>query len=146
NTGMEPTAQKAPRLMPRPLGWSRPILSNSREPVIRSASIVSECEDSNRVGSFQIDNMKRESSYRQTLRDKRYQRSGLGKTSHEFERRVNSSQKFEAKAFALTLVPDGRLFDLGGRFGFRPKPLHFIKRRVMRSRTSSQGSPADSPD
>lgn len=112
---------------------------------------MSKCEDSNPIGHFQINNVKWESSYghfpcRQVLRYERNRRSGVGKTPDEFESRIDGFQEFTAKSFTLSLVPCGSLGEFGRRFRFSPKRLHFLKLRVMRSRTSSQGSPADSPD
>ena len=71
----------------------------------------------------------------------------LRKTINKLQRAIDRLQKFAAEISTPLLVPQGCLIQFIGGFGFRSKPVfhRFFKRWIVRSRTSSHTSPADSP-
>jgi hypothetical protein len=62
-------------------------------------------------------------------------------------RAVYSVNELKSQTGALTVVPDGGICEFGGGFRLRPEDsVHLsVNRCRMRVRTSSQGSPVDSP-
>ena len=60
---------------------------------------------------------------------------------------VNRLDEFQAKLGPLAFVPESGVFKFGGGFRFlAERGVHrSVNRRTTRSRTSSHGSPADSP-
>ena len=60
---------------------------------------------------------------------------------------VNPLDELQAKAWPLALIPEGGVFEFGGGFGFLTEcGVHrSVNRWTTRARTSSHGSPTDSP-
>lgn len=74
-------------------------------------------------------------------------RSGLRENGDELQRGVDSLKKLASEFASLHFVPDCRLFKLGRSIRLNPELWRQLpdNRRVIRSRATSQGSPADSP-
>ncbi len=113
---------------------------------------MSERQDSDGVRRLQIRDVVREPGDRRfpggyVGGDTRNARSRAWPSANALERAVNGFEKLAAQSDSLPVVPNGRLFKLRGRFGFDSEgAVHWSANRwAMRRRTSSHGSPSDSP-
>jgi hypothetical protein len=110
-----------------------------------------ECKNSDEVGQFEIHDVERESPYRHATDPQFWWKvwncsPSVGKMGDELQSGIDGFKELTPKAAPLLLVPESRYTEFGRGFGFGPKPrCHCsVRRRAIRSRTSSQGSPADS--
>jgi len=108
--------------------------------------------DPNRIGHFEIHNVVGEPPYgratdTQIRRNVRNWGPSARPASDERERVIDGFQELVAEADPLFLVPYDSVLELGGGFALSAerKGHRFVRRRATRSRTSSHGSPEDSP-
>ena len=124
-----------------------------RAPVGRRSAVVRESKDAYHVvGRFEIDNVEGKPLHRHTTNSQFggqvwHRTSGARRASNELQGGGDGVEKLFAHAPPLFFVPEGCFGEFRRSFGFGPKPRshRFVKRRAIRSRTSSHGSPADSP-
>jgi hypothetical protein len=121
-------------------------------PVPRRSPVVRKRKDPNRTGHFEVHDVVREPPHgratdRQVVGHVWNWSSHMRPAGDERERVIDGFQELAAEAEALLLVPCGRLLEFGGGFalGAERKDHLGVRRRAARSRTSSQGSPEDSP-
>jgi len=114
---------------------------------------VCECENSNRVWSLEIDDVVWETPHRRSTGRELLRNvwNGLPRSRprrDESQRFINRLKKITTEVNSLFFVPVGCLIELNGGFGFdaEPKTHRCLRRRSTRSRTSSHGSPVDSPE
>src|SRR5262245_33953806 len=81
------------------------------------------------------------------IRYARHDSSDLWPTSYTIQRGIDGLNKLETKPRPLAVIPIGSVFQLGRSFDLRTeRSVHrSVNRRTTRARTSSHGSPADSP-
>ena len=152
---MEPTRRLSPALLPQRRAahlarWADE--SDTREPIPGSASIMRKGQQPNYAVPFQICDVVRKAGDRKPTCwyvpwDARNDSADLRPSCNLVKCIVDGLNEFNAETGALTVVPNGCVFEFSGRFGFRPEdPVHLsVNRCRMRARTSSHGSPVDSP-
>jgi hypothetical protein len=128
---------------------SRP---DSGMPVAGFAAVVSECENPDGVGRLEVCDVVGKIAHRcfagrYVGRNTRNSRRCLRPSGNSLERRINCFEELKAEPRSSAFVPDGRLFKLGGGFKLGSEgAVHWsANRRATRARTSSHGSPTDSP-
>ena len=133
--------------------WADELRTDPGKPETRFATVVGKGQDSDDALPIQVDHVIWEAVHwpasrgyiirniQDTLADRR-------PTSDLIKRGVDGLDELDTKPGALLLVPESRVFKFGRGFGFWPEPLvhRSASRRRTRARTSSHGSPADSPD
>ena len=124
----------------------------SREPVTRASPVVSEGQDMNGVGRFEIDDMVWKAldgrlAYRKVFWNFRNWRSGSGELLDLDEGGVYRGKKPMAQTRSPFFVPPGGVIELIASLVLRPKWLfhRFVRLASVRRRTSSHAVPSVSP-
>jgi hypothetical protein len=135
-----------------PLGAGIGIRIGSRVPVARASLVVSECQDVDGLGSFEVDQMVREpfdrrSTHGQVWWDSWDRCSSFRESTNLLQRDVYGSKESLSQPRPTILIPPGGVFELFRGFVLRPKRLlhRFVRFASARRRTSFQGVPLDSP-
>ncbi|MEA2416536.1 MAG: hypothetical protein QOI58_3193 [Thermoanaerobaculia bacterium] len=109
-------------------------------------------ENTNRARSFEIDNVVREtphrrSTSRESLRNVWHGSPRPRPRGDKSQRFIDRFKKITTEVKSLFFVPVGRLIELNGGFWFdlERKDHRCLRRASIRARTSSHGSPVDSP-
>ena len=121
-------------------------------PVRWQAAVMRKRENTDRTWRFDVDNVVRETAYRrstghETLRNVWSEFSRPRPRCDESQRFIDRLEKITTEIKSLIFVPVCRLVEFSGSFRFdvEPKSHRCLRRRSTRARTSSHGSPVDSP-
>ena len=154
-SGPNPRLQRTPLRAPlsrKPLGATKGGSVASREPVSGSLFVVREGQDMNGVSGFEVDHLVWEASNRRSAhgklrRDSWDGRSGSREAADLVECGVYRGEKSVSQTWPLFFVPLGGVIELLVGLVLRPKGLfhRFVRFASARRRTSSQGTPPDSP-
>ena len=150
NPGLQRTPS-AP-LSRKSLAATEGICVASREPVRRPSLVVSEGQDMNGVGGFEIDHMVRK-AFDRRLADREIfwnggnWRSGARKPLDLVEGDVYRREEPLSQTGTAFFVPPGGVIELLAGLVLRPERLfhRFVRFASVRRRTSSQAVPLDSP-
>ena len=163
---LEPTPRRAASRLPPPprcivtraarlsahVGLTN-LRADPRKPETRFAAGVGKGQDSNDALPLEVDHVIGEAadwpaSRRHIIRNIQDTVADRRPTSDPIKGSVDSLDELDSKPGALLLVPESSVFEFGRGFRFWPEPpIHqSASRRRTRARTSSHGSPADSPD
>jgi hypothetical protein len=109
-------------------------------------------ENADRTRRLNVDDVVRKTAYRRSTRREPLRNvwsgfSGSRPRCDESQRFIDRLKKITPEVKSLFFVPVHRLVQFSGSFRFdvEPKTHRCLRRRSTRARTSSHGSPADSP-
>ncbi len=128
------------------------LLADPGKPIARFTTVVRKRQNPNSTLPRQVHNVVGEALHR-NFADGQFARQACDSATDLrprrdlFQRGVNGLNELQAKSRALALVPKGGVFKFGGGFGFRAERTghRSVNRWTTRARTSSHGSPTDSP-